>query len=280
MGITLVYGRQDFDVDETVMCLGDAHTCVLRRKGRSLGAKVDCRGDNRLGQSDIPKNALGSDYVQLACGSFHTCALHISGKVTCWGSVSYAPSDSFVHISAGGKHVCGILNSGKVVCWGQRFSDAVPMPENDSFSQISVGAKHACGLTRSGKCKCWGEEAHAAIPADYQEYLFLQISVSHGYDAHTCGLLKSGEAVCWGTDSFRQCDAQPHYFEQICAGERYNCGVEKKTKRVHCWGSVQSLEPLPDYGDFDLIACGPRHMCARSNGAIQCFGRDDGISTT
>ena len=273
---------QDEEIDETSLCLGDVHTCAVVKRGGSFAGDVECWGGNQHGQAEPPKGSTNA-FVQIACGKFHTCGLTVKGTVQCWGAIKTAPQTPFVQISAGGKYTCGITSKGKVQCWGTGPRDVKPAHENLNFKHISVGSKHICGLLRDGSCQCWGDEKASIMPPGILNKGFVQVSLSHGNDAHTCALKRDGSAHCWGSDGFSQCMAQNVQFSQICAGERYNCGIAKGTGTLHCWGETSELGPLPSTGKFDLIACGARHICVRSSKGFSCFGRNkeryDGIDS-
>lgn len=74
----------------TSVCAGTYHTCAVQ------AGVVKCFGDNSQGQSGfvqglarVPTNVQGlTGFVakQVACGSFHTCALSAAGQIKCWGS--------------------------------------------------------------------------------------------------------------------------------------------------------------------------------------------------
>jgi len=57
--------------------LGMQHGCGARFDGGG----IECWGNNADGQADEPDGS----YVQVASGSYHTCAVAIDGTINCWG---------------------------------------------------------------------------------------------------------------------------------------------------------------------------------------------------
>lgn len=84
--------------------------------------------------------------VSLSVGVFHSgshhCALHTSGRVSCWGD-----------------NRLGQLGD------GTRISRDVPMevPGLDDVVDIVVGGAHACARRRSGELLCWGGNTHGQL---------------------------------------------------------------------------------------------------------------------
>ena len=163
----------------------------------------------------------------MSAGGSHTCALHVSKRIRCWGSDTFgqsgapsgryrALSGKYESVSAGWWHTCAVRVSGEVACWGARIPDyddlvvsylfpyATPLgdftpadPPSGTFRSVSAGAAHTCGVRDSGELACWGAEETA--PAGRYTW------VSAGWN-HTCAVRDSGEVVCWGDNSHGQTD--------------------------------------------------------------------------
>ncbi|MBI3071931.1 MAG: hypothetical protein HYY84_07380 [Deltaproteobacteria bacterium] len=138
---------------------GANHTCALTATGN-----VRCWGSAAYGQlgygntiaigdTETPSTAgdvsvfPDGGIVQLAAGANHTCALHATGNLRCWGrnnvgQLGYAHTNDIgddageypstagdvgldggaIRITAGASHTCAILASGQLRCWGQGAS--------------------------------------------------------------------------------------------------------------------------------------------------------------
>lgn len=168
------------------------HACALLSSG-----EVKCWGGNEGGQigngtvSELVKTPVTVkgilDAVDIATGSYHTCAVLSSGEVKCWGcnvdsalgvsdesltetemerkdwKVSTTPvtvpgiTDA-VQIEAGGTNTCVLTSQGSVKCWGVNFEQGqvVEGLESDIVS-IAVEGYTVLGMTSDGKVKCIGQ---------------------------------------------------------------------------------------------------------------------------
>lgn len=118
---------------------GSLHTCAVLANGT-----VRCWGSNASGQlgsggpaqSSVPISVGGltSDVVAVAGGAAHTCALHATGGMSCWGlnsngqlgngtttdsatAVSVSGLADASSVAAGWFHTCATTTTG-AVCWG------------------------------------------------------------------------------------------------------------------------------------------------------------------
>ena len=74
----------------------------------------------------------------IACGTSHTCALTITGRVFCWGN---------------GKH--GRLGYGSIAnVYLPVHAGYVPL--GGKATQIVAGGMHTCARMEGGAMKCWG----------------------------------------------------------------------------------------------------------------------------
>jgi alpha-tubulin suppressor-like RCC1 family protein len=94
---------------------GRDHACVL------VAGALACWGNDDQGQATPPT---GADFVALALGDDHGCALDGAGRARCWGSdahgqVSDAPPYPLVELAAGADHSCGVRLDGFATCWGR-----------------------------------------------------------------------------------------------------------------------------------------------------------------
>ena len=186
---------------------GTSHTCALMESedvmcwgannyGQLGYGHTDSVGDDEHPDSEGIVN-IGGKVKSLTAGSFHTCAILVSGDLVCWGyggagllgysnEKSYGdlllPSDAgFVNlggkaksVSAGLYHTCALLESDDLVCWG----DA-------SLGQLGYGDEELIGDNEppsdAGAVSIGGPAAETSV-GDY----------------HSCAALKSGKVRCWG----------------------------------------------------------------------------------
>jgi alpha-tubulin suppressor-like RCC1 family protein len=215
----------DVNVGGTVkdIVAGGHQTCALMDTG-----KVRCWGYNShgelgygnttsIGDNEAPSVAgdvnVGGNVLQLAAGSYHTCALLTTGFIRCWGyngtgqlgygNYSYSsPSYPYPYYNndVGDNEVPA--NAGDVNTGGKVL-------------QVAAGSEHTCVLLSSGGIKCWGrgtdgrlgygnttqQNAPPAAPVDLDGATAYQVAAG---GAHSCALLSTGAARCWGDNGYGQ----------------------------------------------------------------------------
>lgn len=224
---------------------GENHTCAVTAAGG-----VKCWGYNFNGQlgdgstidrsTPVDMQGLGAGISAIAAGGGHTCALSLTGAVTCWGAngggqlgdnstlqrltpVAVQGLGSGISaVSAGGEHTCALGQSGGLKCWGSNVSGQLgdnsltdrltPVDVQGLTTGVSViaaGNKHTCAVTQAGGVRCWGYNDSGqlgdASNTDRQAPVDVQGLVS-GITAvtagfeHSCALAASGAVTCWGNN--------------------------------------------------------------------------------
>ncbi|MHA7634892.1 RCC1 domain-containing protein [Corallococcus sp. M7] len=179
---------------------GGDHTCALLFSGRPRCWGANAYGqlgysrDDDVGDTESPSSAgdvdVGGTAVQLALGTWHTCALLDTGALRCWGANAYgqvgngnpdyatpltsvAPGSGLraVQVAAGAQHTCALLESGQLQCWGNGARGRLGYANTRSLSapgtafidvggapatSITAGGQHTCAVLSSGRALCWG----------------------------------------------------------------------------------------------------------------------------
>lgn len=129
--------------------IGISHGCLTNMTG-----SAKCWGFFADGMDPTPPS---SDFVALYFGdSIETCGLKAGGSIACWNQFNrpVPTSAGWTQLALGSSHICALHQTGKVTCWGPNAS-AFNVPA-DAFSEISAGKEHMCGITVGGLIKCWG----------------------------------------------------------------------------------------------------------------------------
>ena len=207
--------------------------------------------------------------IQIAAGSFHTCALTTTGNVKCWGgggrgqlgngatttqttpvdvhtsAASAAPLTGITQITAAGAHTCALTTTGGVKCWGRGQS----LGDGDGSQKSTPVDVVATGETQNGTPLTGITQITAGGSAEY---------------SHTCALTTTGNVKCWGSGQNGQ------------LGNGATTYTQSSPVNVHT--SAASSAPLT--GITQIAAGGANvgsleysHTCAvTTTGAVKCWG--------
>ena len=334
--------------DITAIAAGGGHSCALHQIGT-----ITCWGNNWNGQlgngatsyfSSVPVEVDGiTDATAITAGWGHSCALHQTGAVSCWGlnsngqlgnGQSGEDADSSVPvrvngitdataITAGGdeinSHSCALHQTGAVSCWGANSNgqlgngqsgedtdSSVPVRVSGitNATAITAGSYHSCALHQDGAITCWGNNKHGQLGnGTISNFSSVPVGVLDITDAtaitagggfvlsHSCALRQTGAVSCWGNNQYGQSTG---YWRDdtdfsvpvrvdgitdataITSGEGHSC-VLHQTGTITCWGILggESFEPLKVEGisDATAITAGLAHSCAlHQTGTVSCWG--------
>lgn len=125
----------------TLLAVGDQHACAIADDGG-----IACWGNggpndptdgsdanhSKWGQAIAPTGK----YIDVAVGTYHSCALNGDGHAVCWGA---------------GK-VSGDCSASLDAC-------GMSLPPADSFSELALGYSNSCGVRLNGSVACWGSNS-------------------------------------------------------------------------------------------------------------------------
>lgn len=180
----------------TQVVSGANHSCALM-----ANKNVKCWGLNNFRQLGTPTNSvpsmnspvdvpnLANNITELASMADHSCALHASDEISCWGANPY-----------------GQLGDGTIA----PFKGAVTVSGISNAREVSTGVSHSCALVAGGAVKCWGSNEFGQLGNGTLVTSSKPVSVIGlarpateiavgGY--HSCARLDTGELYCWGRDN-------------------------------------------------------------------------------
>ncbi len=260
--------------------------------------------------SDLPPSSnllgqLGSQFVQISAGDFHTCALRLNGAFYCWGGddvgqVGIAPTGTCDLVVGTGEpcvpEPTRITGSGVV--------RGIPIPL-DIASTVSAGGSHTC-VVSFARAWCWGANnvgqtgvagggAVVATPTPAStSTAFLTLDAGGSV---TCALSLASSLYCWGERySNTSLGTTPTFYAQIpgygirVSVAQTNGCVQSLTGVWRCFGDNQRGELATDPAilqeSVPLIATAltatAKHittsnfyMCADlANGTVSCVGNN------
>ena len=225
------------------LAAGEEHTCAILADG-----SIQCWGGNLNGQlghgapsispqiTPVSVIGLADKAIDLAAGSWHTCALLANGQVQCWGAnntgqlgngslddratpVTVQLPGPATWITAGCNHTCALLEDGRMYCWGwnawgqlgvsgvmQSTTPKQVTAVSGSGVTIEAGCNHTCAVYHDAqgesRLSCWGQRNFMQMPAEQEMTVsFLLMRAGMG---HTCILTADHGMLCWGYNRYGQ----------------------------------------------------------------------------
>jgi alpha-tubulin suppressor-like RCC1 family protein len=273
-----------------------AHACHV------ADGQLFCWGEGaggRLGVGDVRNRSaparVGSfnDWLQVATGESHSCAVSSPGLVYCWGSSDSAqlgvgdtderrqpaalPFAKLVReVACGGTSCCAIDSDAELWCWGDNLEGKpgqddlygspdvmsplrVRVAQGTRWRTLAIGQGHVCAIQDDGSLWCWGRNTNGQLGIGLEP-----------------GQTRVPGRV--GSDSD---------WIAIAAGQHHSCGV-RDDGSLWCWGENAFFElAAPDAAmtypqpreigaaiEWASVAAGWFHTCAIARDArLFCWGR-------
>lgn len=226
------------------------HNCALTSVGLAR-----CWGANQFGQLGLGTTTQRElfaelvrgrhQFVDIAAGALHTCAVAADGRIFCWGA-----------------NLDGELGNGTTLA----ATEPTPVDTQERFVSVTAGGAHTCAVSRGGAAYCWGantegqlgvgDDIPASVPFVTTPRRVNAVpyfrSLSAG-DAMTCGITTAGDALCWGRGAAGQ------------LGNGALAGTRAPSPVVPPGGPARAFRHLD--------AAGTSHVCGTTVGGVAyCWG--------
>jgi alpha-tubulin suppressor-like RCC1 family protein len=216
----------------------------------------------------------------VAPGSFHTCAVHVDGRISCWGDSRFiapglppltGPVDvplgrKAVALAAGAQATCALLDDQTVRCWGV-FGEATLPPTTivkedgtalTAVVQIAGGTVAFCAGHAAGTY-CWGDNRAGELGRPASMTFAPQTAVLSFPGARP--LLAATVAIVVHDGR-----------SQLCGWGNNDSGIVPGARGIvaqpTCVGTVPNVVGL---------SAGDGHVCARRGGKLfSCWGSNSG----
>ncbi len=249
-------------------------------------------GEDAFDEQPFPDDAgkeAGPNLLEVALGSWHTCARKPDLTVSCWGD------DRLGQTGTGAPMDGGPVTTPLPVA---NISDAVG---------IASGRNHSCAVRVGGSVACWGDNQDgqigngltgtpALVPEGVQGVNDATAVACGG--SFSCAIRSGGAVVCWGNglsgqlgDGTRRRTPAPTAVKGIdkivalSAGDSHACAV-REDGQLLCWGAGfhgqlgsgtigDALVPSPvaQLADVASVSAAARSTCARTvSGSVFCWG--------
>lgn len=228
--------------------------CVVRGDG-----SLRCWGD------DVAAAPPGQ-YVSVAVGYYHACAIRADQTIVCWneyGIAPWGPPGRFTQISGAYSTMCALRDDKDVVCWDYFDTTAVERP--GPFLQVSAGNYRSCAVREAGEVECWGGSAVGPIPTGP----FIRVEANHD---GACALRPNGAMECWGMGFGPTLVAHPGAFLSLAVGATQSCALRPYGQMV-CWSATGEIESSLDDVFIDIAPHG-RACGLTADRRVRCWGDD------
>lgn len=235
------------DPDWVAVSAGGSTTCGIRAPGSLFcwgSGFWGQLGDGTTGGSSSTPTQVGTDedWVDVAVGEGHVCAIRAGGQLACWGRNDFGqlgqgtageaiPTPSSVAgewsaVATSSLHTCAVASDGTIWCWGVNSAGQAgidpavtvtspsPIGADTDWADVALTAATSCGLRTDGTAWCWGSNQGGQIgdgmldPAPVAEPTMVLVpgvmSSLSGAGGTLCGVAADSTAWCWGTNAGRQ----------------------------------------------------------------------------
>jgi len=198
------------DSDFASVSAGGFHACGIKRDGRLFCWGMNGSGELGVGDNEDRTTPVQSgcvdgecfdDWVAVAAGDFHTCAIRDSGELYCWGGGLNgqlgigatmerdssrplrvdAPPGRYRAVAGGSSHTCAIAEDETLWCWGRNDQGqlgtgdlerrSVPTrirtPGGDGWIGLALGREHTCAVRADETLWCWGWNEDGQVGLGY-----------------------------------------------------------------------------------------------------------------
>jgi len=225
---------------------------------------------------EINLHPTGGGYVSIACGDYHSVALHRDGSLVTWGHNTHSQLEGsprrsgYIAIACGKHHSVALRKDGSIASWGGMHRQQRNIPTGKDFTLIACGYYHSVALRKDGSLVTWGGAeiyTNHPPPDDY-------VSIACG-SAHFVALRRDGTIVQWGDDKLGQTKNFPPPDQYVTI----SCGIDNssaisKDGRLFIWGNPTFISGYKDH--IAIESTWDYSISLRKNGGIVTWGyRDD-----
>ncbi|MBS2031711.1 MAG: tandem-95 repeat protein [Deltaproteobacteria bacterium] len=269
------------------VAMDDEHACGVQTDGT-----LWCWGNNdndelgnvsgvgTFGNADSPtQSGSDTDWVQVAVGENHSCAVKTSGALYCWGREL----------------------DGQLGVPNPNFNLSTPDPQHvgppDDWAEVAAAGYCTCGLRLDASLYCWGDSCGGDAPSQVSGGPWVGVQMD-GYKPQICAVKADRSLWCWGDNGFGELGAAspPSSTSPVrvgadndwvtgAPGDSHTCAMQADAG-VQCWGRRQygqlgdGVAPVanspeavgPSSGWTAVVAASNATTCGTHAGDLWCWG--------
>lgn len=200
------------------------------------------------------------------------CGILTDGTLSCWTWDRFTEPGPYTSVAVYDAGGYALTATGGLYTWG-----GVGEPSDGVFRSLSVGYSEGLAIEADGGIRWWR-------PNDFPGTHEITIEgnwVVASSGPWACAIDTAGEVTCWddyaGSTDLGGSPSPPGPFTDICVtGRTTACALDPEGQAT-CWGEWSDVvDGTPPDARFRMVSCGINHVCGlTTDGAIQCWGRDD-----
>jgi alpha-tubulin suppressor-like RCC1 family protein len=214
------------------------------------GGKLYCWGaafDDSPDRQAAVQVGKKSDWVTLAVGKRHACAIDLVGDLYCWGN------DDHGQLGLAGR--------------GSFQPEATRVDSPVQFREVAVGDAHSCALTMANELLCWGSNEQGQLGQGDPELDELSSPTRVLHSRHWLRLALGPEQSC----------AIDEMSELYCWGH-WQAGNEKNAWAPHAWFAklcMREVATSSDFACFISYSLGSDDDGVGPEDLLSCFGQNE-----
>ncbi|KAB8030734.1 RCC1 domain-containing protein [Fluviispira multicolorata] len=274
---------------------GDYFMCSLSFEGMNGTEKygnIYCVGDNKYGQHGNGKDAHDviyltkisyKNYISLAAGKTHICAITTEKKLECWGN------NNFGQLSYDPKNTSYLTTPHPVISLNDSNF------QNLKFKSLALTDNSTCAITTENIPYCFGDNTYGQLGGEpesgaepitslsgftyYSHYkpkklmpsTEVKVKSIAGNARSTCIVTQNNELQCFGF-------IQKNTYSSLSMGSNYICGISSYNTRAFCSNLEDGLSghfanpwnaplvtPWASSQSFSQVSVGIYHSCGVTN---------------
>jgi hypothetical protein len=214
----------------------------------------DCDG---LIDDDDP-DAAGCQWLSVAVGNSHACAIAVDGSVSCWGENGFgqfnAPAGSFVELDLGTGRTFGLDTQGTLHNLGA-FGGTIQDVAFFSSTTAKVLFQTVGGIDL---LEWSGSVGSSVVPLGLEPGPVIDLGAHY---SASCAVLADGSLDCWGSNNLGHLLFPPGAFVEVECAPLGCCG-RTSASAIECWGDGTGQSWMPLTGTYQSLVVGVDDVCS------------------